>query len=458
MNRKYFFLLLAMVCIPVFAEGTPDVTIVKSVTGAIDAAASNLIMPKAILWLSSLMGIQFILTNIGLIKSGADLEAIFGKLFGSLLWFGFCYYVIENGPDFINSVGIDILNTFAPNLPGPGSIITATLALCSTLLAAIAITGTSVVGTGNSAVANVLILVMLTVFSVGMFMAIKILMISLELALVVMLSPLSFSLLGLNALKDQGIAPFKSLISLAYRIILLGILCTAFTEVVATAGDQLSSIEWTNPTQWGDGLKIILSILCAYPVIAYFVYKSDSIAATLASGSTNMGTADVASAAAAGAAAGAAVMTGGASAVSGTTRGGQSMGNFMNGLMNGGGSVSNASSTGAGQSPAGPAPTRPTMSLGGAAPTASNKPPSRSTTPASSGGNPTPKTENAGSANQNASIGGSSPDLEKKLENLTDAMNNQGKKGFKDRVSDVNDHIAREQASTHISINTHPSD
>ena len=75
MNRKYFFLLLAMVCIPVFAEGTPDVTIVKSVTGAIDAAASNLIMPKAILWLSSLMGIQFILTNIGLIKSGADLEA-----------------------------------------------------------------------------------------------------------------------------------------------------------------------------------------------------------------------------------------------------------------------------------------------------------------------------------------------------------------------------------------------
>ena len=234
MNRKYFFLLLAMVCIPVFAEGTPDVTIVKSVTGAIDAAASNLIMPKAILWLSSLMGIQFILTNIGLIKSGADLEAIFGKLFGSLLWFGFCYYVIENGPDFINSVGIDILNTFAPNLPGPGSIITATLALCSTLLAAIAITGTSVVGTGNSAVANVLILVMLTVFSVGMFMAIKILMISLELALVVMLSPLSFSLLGLNALKDQGIAPFKSLISLAYRIILLGILCTAFTAVSYT--------------------------------------------------------------------------------------------------------------------------------------------------------------------------------------------------------------------------------
>ena len=458
MNRKSLFILLAIACMPVLAQDTPDVTIVKSVTAAIDAAAGNLIMPKAIAWLSSLMAIQFFLTNFGLIKSGADLEAVFGKLIGSLAWFGFCFYLLSNGPDYINSVGINILNTFAPNLPGPGSIITATLALCSTLLAAIAITGTSVVGTGNSAVANVLILVMLTVFSVGMFMAIKILMLSLELALVVMLSPLSFSLLGLNALKDQGIAPFKSLISLAYRIILLGILCAAFTEVVATAGNQLSSIEWTNPAQWGDGLKIILSILCAYPVIAYFVYKSDSIAATLASGSTNMGTADVATAAAAGAAAGAAAMTGGASAVAGATRGGQSMGNFMKGLMGGGGSVNNASSNGAGPSAVGPAPSRPAMSLGNTAPTPSNKPPSRSTAPGSNAGSTTPKTGNAGGSNQNASIGGSNSDLEKKLDNLTDAMSSQGKKGFKDRVSDVNDHIAREQASTHISINTNQSD
>src|SRR5690606_6223320 len=251
MNRQLLGLLLAVVSMPALAQTTPDVSIVNAITGAIDNAAGGSIMPKAIAWLSSLMALQFVLTNFALLKSGADIEAVFGKLIGSFAWFGFCFYLISNGPDFINSVGIDLLNTFAPNLPGPGSIIASTLGLCSTLLVAIAVTGTSVVGPGNSAVANALILAMLVVFSVGMFMAIRILMVTLGLALVVMLSPLSFSLLGLNALKDQGIAPLKSLISLAYRIILLGIVCAAFTEVAAFASKQLSSIEWTTPSLWG---------------------------------------------------------------------------------------------------------------------------------------------------------------------------------------------------------------
>lgn len=458
MKQKALFILLALGCMPVLAQDTPDITIVKSVTAAIDAAAANLIMPKAILWLSSLMAIQFVITNIGLIKNGADLEAIFGKLCGSFLWFGFCFYLIDNGPDYINSVGINILDTFAPNLPSPGSIITATLLLCSSLLGAIVVTGTSVVGTGNSAIANVLILAMLTIFSVGMFMAIKILLLSLELALVVMLSPLSFAFLGLNALKDQGIAPFKSLISLGYRIILMGILCAAFVQVADSSGNQLSSVEWTSPSEWGNILKIILANVCAYPIIAYFVYKSDSIAASLASGSTNMGTADVATAAAAGAAAGAAVMTGSAGAASGAARGGQSMGDFMKGMLGGGGSVNNASSYGAGAPATGPAPTRPSMSLGSSAPTTSNKAPSRPPSSPGSVNAAQPRNGLGSTSEQGASIGGSSPSLEKKLDNLTDAMSTQGKKGFKERVSDVNDHIAREQASTHISINTHQSD
>ena len=487
MNRKSLVLLLAMLSMmPALAQVTPDISIVGAVTAAIDNAAANLIMPKAIAWLSALVGLQFVLTNFGLLKSGADIEAIFGKLIGSLAWFSFCFFLLTNGPDFINSVGISLLNTFAPNLPGPGSIITATLALCSTLLAAIAITGTSVVGTGNSAVANVLILVLLTVFSVGMFMAVKILMLTLELALVVMLSPLSFSLLGLNALKDQGIAPLKSLISLAYRIILMGILCAAFSQVAATAGVQLSSIKWANPTEWGDALKIILSSLAAYPIIAYFIYKSDSIAATLASGTTNMGTADVASAAAIGAAAGAAATTGGASLATGAGAAKQSMGDWMSSKMGSASQISNASNRGLGPAPVGPAPQNPKLSLPSGS--GANRPPKRSdfempATQTGAGSSPTsggsaprmPASQPAedyaatssksapGGSDQNASIGGSNvggsnSDLEKKLENLTDAMSSQGKKGFKDRAKDVNDHIAREQATTHISVNTHNSD
>lgn len=544
-SKAVVLVALALASMPALAQATPDISIVNTITTAISAASGKLIMPKAIVWLSSLMALQFVLTNVSLLKSGSDIEAVFSKLIGSFAWFGFCAYLLNNGPDFIDSVGHDLLNTFATNLPSPGSIITATLSLCTTLLAAIVITGTSVIGNGNSAVANVLIIVLLTVFSVGMFMAIKILMISLELALVVMLSPLSFSLLGLNALKDQGIAPLKSLISLAYRIILLGILCAAFSEVENTVGIQLKSIAWSNPTQWGDALKIIFSMLCAYPIIAYFVFKSDAIAASLASGTTNLGTADVASAAAIGASAGAAVATGGASVAAGATNTAQSMGEFMKGLVgSGGASLSNASSNGAGSSSVGLAPQKPSMSIGasgasGPTPPSSsgsathsmvNKPPVRPTpVSAESNARPNGSGSNVGSrslmpeqslaarsaVNQSPSNGkeivdslnslpgrsansqagtsatsspenggapangvssvesaagsfanagiaganGPSTSLEQQVGDLVQTLNRpRDKKGVTDHLSELNQHVALEQASTHVSVNTHHSD
>jgi type IV secretion system protein TrbL len=356
--RSCFLLcFLAFVHSAAFAA-VDDVTIVNTVNKAMGSVAAQSIMPQAILWLSSLVGLQFIITNFALIKSGADIENVFGKLIGSLAWFSFCFYMLTNGPDFLDSVGTGIMNKFFKDVPSPGSIIASTLGLCATLLTAIGVTGTSVVGTGNSAIANVLVACMFIIFSIGMYMAIKIMMISLELGLVVMLSPLSFSFLGLNALKDQGIAPLKSLISLVYRTILLGVICSAFKEVSDTASTQLLAVTWGDPLTWGKGLKSIMSMLCAYPVIAYLAYKSDSIASSLASGSTSMGPGDVASAAAAGAAAGAAIGAGSTSVVGAAAKGPQAMGDVIKGMMSGG-SVANASSRGAGgQSPAGDAPRR----------------------------------------------------------------------------------------------------
>lgn len=358
---------------------TPDVSIANTVTQSITLAANGL-MSQAIIWLSSLIALQFIITNFNVLKSGGDIEAVMAKFIGSMAWFSFCFYVLANGPDFIDSVGNGILTKFAPNIPSPGSIIESTLAMCTTFMFAIVVTGTSVVGTGNSAVANVLVISMFFIFSVGMYMAIKILMLSLELALIVMLAPLSFSLLGLNALKDQGIAPLKSLISLIYRIILLGIICASFSRVSQVAGTQLTSVDWTNPTDWGKALTVVMSMLVSFPVLVYLVYKSDSIASSLAGGSTSMGPGDVATAAAAGAAAGAAVATGGASTVGATGRAAQGMGDVIKSIL-GGGSISNASSSGfGGQAAAGEAPRRSaSMSLpsaqgqGSGAPTRTNQ-------------------------------------------------------------------------------------
>lgn len=336
------------------AATPPDVSIASTVTDAIQKAASGSLLSTALTWLSCFVGLQFIITNLGLLKSGADLEAIIGKFLGSMLWFGVCFYIFKNGPDFIDSVGHDILEKFAPDIPGPGTIITATLGISTTLVAAI-----FAIGAVHTAVANLLIYIVLIVFGVGMYLAIKVMMLSLELGLIVMLSPLSFSFLGLNALKDQGIAPFKSLISLVYRIILLGIIYGAFDQVIAVCGHNLADIAWKNPLAWPGAINVIMSMLCAFPVIGFLVYKSDSIASSLASGATNLGAADVASAAAAGAAAGAAVgsASGGALNLPGKTV--QSVGDAMKNMM-GGGSVSNASPKGfGGESPMSDAPRRP---------------------------------------------------------------------------------------------------
>lgn len=450
---------------------TPDISIINTVNEAIKLASTS-IMPLALQWLGGFMALQFVITNYTLLKSDGDMAAMFAKLLGILLWFMFCIFVIQNGAGFIDSVGNGILTKFASDLPSPGSVIAATLSICSAILIGIAATGTSIAGIGNSSVAMVLVYILFFIFAVGSFMAIKLIMLQIELGLVVMMAPLSFSFLGLNALRDQGIAPFKSLISLIYRIVLLGIVFTAFSKVIETTGVQLDAYSWKNPLDWGSKIQLIFAMLFAYPICAYLVWKSDSIASSLASGSTNMGTGDVASAAAAGAALGAAAGAGGSSVGDAAAKSGQSMSEVMKKLN--AGSVSNDSPTGAGgaeQKTVGTAPPPPPkaaeMSLAqlrshpsAIANQAKNTSGSASSPSASGSGSasPGPSSSPASNNSGSAGIGGASSATDQKLDKLMETMGQPNKPGFKDRLANANDHVAKEQAATHVSINTHHTD
>ncbi|MDP2267598.1 MAG: hypothetical protein Q8K46_00370, partial [Deltaproteobacteria bacterium] len=312
---------------------------------------------------------------------------------------------------------------------------------------------------------NLLVIVLVTLFSVGMYMAIKVFMITLELGLIVMLAPLSFSFLGMNALKDQGIAPFKALISLAYRIILMGIIYSAFSKVSSVSAEYLHDIVWYNPLKWPYAINVIMSMLCAFPMIAFLLYKSDSIASSLASGGTSMGGGDVAAAAAAGAAAGAAVGSGSA-AVGNAPK---AMSEVLSGMMNSG-TVKDATQgmgTG-GMNPVdlkSPAVREPSPSLG---PTNSHGAPIRPTTDAksSSGGakEQSPATSTSGASSpkdstgsgQNAGIGGAGSKMEENLGKLVDHLSNQkpNEKTFGDHLSNVNQHVANESTTTHVQIST----
>lgn len=100
---------------PLPASASIDI-VQTAISNVIDNSVGKL-QDLAILWLSSFVLIQFLITNLGLLKSGADFEAIWGKFLGSLLWFGFCFYVVTNGSGFIKNVGNEFFTT-AGNITG----------------------------------------------------------------------------------------------------------------------------------------------------------------------------------------------------------------------------------------------------------------------------------------------------------------------------------------------------
>lgn len=474
--KKLMALLLGLMPLVAFGAPTADPMSAISIVMAAMAPAAGILKTHAVTWLGGFVLIQFVITNFALLKSGADLDGMVAKLIGSLAWFGFCYFLLENGPSFIKGVGGMFFGLFGAGLPDPGVIILTTTVI-SSILAGLAISVGLVDGTGG----QLILYFLLFVFGTGMFFAIKIFMIQLELGLIVMLSPLSFSLLGLNALKDQGIAPLKSLISLAYRIILMGVILTAFTEVSDVLIELLKGMSAADMVTKGIGTVISTALggVGAYAILGYLLYKSDSIAASLAGGSTNMGTADVASSVASGVAAGMAVGASSTALSNAASKSGNSMADSLKAMRNEMG-VMNAGGTGSGSASQDNA-SFGLNSLGGDAPKSSSKEPNISekdlrtmaqdkgvsavsTTPDSATKSST-STSSQKAQSGNAIAGGiesgNSSELGKQLGQLVDQMSKQqgsSKPGARDRLSNLNDHISKEQAATHVSVNTHNTD
>ena len=371
------------------------------------APAINKLTSQAISWLGVFATLQFFITNYNLLKTDGDIQSVVAKMFAAVGWVGVVLYIINHGPQFIQAVGDQMFGVVGLDLPSPGNIIGKTIGVTATL-AALALGVGSIPFVGGTA-GQLLLYVALGVLAIGMYFAFKIFMLQLELGLIAMLSPLSFSFLGLNTLKDQGIAPFKALLSLTYRIILMTVILAGFNEVSDIVSNTLSGInvDIFKGSGVGEVTNVILLGLGAYMLLGYLTFKSDAIAATLAGGSTSMGAGDVAQAAAAGAAVGAAVATGGAALTGTAGKAPTAMSSFMDKLM-GRGSVSNASSMGSGGDapsftpPVAPPTASPALSISG--PLAEGAPASSSPKGAQSGPASGPAKPNVASGRYGADL------------------------------------------------------
>ncbi|WP_304350896.1 hypothetical protein [Comamonas testosteroni] len=333
-----------------FAQAISSDTVLDLIKDAMGPAISRL-TSTAISWLGVFAVIQFVITNYGVLKSDGDIQTVIAKLFASLTWIGVCLYIINNGPDFIQGVGDEMMGIVGFQLPSASGIITQTVKI-SAVVATVAVGASITPGVGDT-IGQLLLYIAIGLLVVGLLFAFKVFMLQLELGLIALLAPLSFAFLGLSTLKDQGIAPFKSLLSFTYRVIILTVILSAFGKVSDAVVDTLSSISAATIIANGLGniVDTVLAAMGAYLLLAFLVWKSDGIASSMASGSTSLGNSDIASAAAAGAAAGAVVASAGAAAAGGAAQAPQSMANFMSGL-NGGGSIKNAGGMGGGGSPA----------------------------------------------------------------------------------------------------------
>lgn len=320
----------------------------------------------AISWLGVFAVIQFVITNYGLLKSDGDLQAVIAKATASITWIGVCLYIINNGPEFIQGVGDEMMGIVGFDLPSASGVIAQTVKL-SSITAGIAVAASAAPFIGDT-LGTLILYVALGLLIVGLLFAFKVFMLQLELGLIALLAPLSFAFLGLSTLKDQGIAPFKSLLSFSYRAIILTVILSAFGQINDALSDAISNISVSTIKSQGIGnvIEIILSSMGAYILLAFLVWKSDSLASSLASGSTSLGNSDIASAAAAGAAAGAVVASGGAAAAAGAGKAPQAMSDFMSSLS-GGGSIKNVGGMGGGGASPTPfvPPTPPSMSRTG---------------------------------------------------------------------------------------------
>lgn len=473
----------------------------------------------AVKWLSAFILLQFFITNFVALKSGGEIDSVFYKFIGSIAWFSICFIIMDNGAQFLSDVSGGFFTTAAEIAGGGGNFDTADILDKGAYTANSLITNVTNAASFVSLIPAVVIagLLSIVIMGVAAVIAFKLFIIKIEVMLLVMMAPLSFAFLGLNTMKDQGIAPFKSLISLMYRIILLAVIMSAMDSVGKNLHTVIASVD---STSFVSGMwQSLFGAVVAFALLGYLAYKSDAMAANLSSGSTSLGTSDVASSAALGAAVGAAIATGGVASAGAAASGGKSMSDVMKSMMGGsGGGASDASGgRGAGGSgPVGQPPAKPAnMSTSGAWGSSSGGAPrlpetdgvssgpspaeiaavgstgAGNTAPAnsaagggapmqsesgsgaggsSSGGAPVQDTAkpngsspaetaagggNAGSG-ATAGIGGTGSTLEANLGKLVDQMSQQNapkKPGLKDHLSNVNQQAIHERANVSVSIN-----
>lgn len=318
-------------CVPVvaWAYDTPSDLVGNALTAS-TTTIMNQLQTLAIRLLFSFLVLQWVIDGYGMLGTDTDVSALIPKLAKAILWGMFCLWLLSESAsgDGLSNLGhfmrstVDFFLLKASEWAGVngGSFDTADIleiglvAYGKITIAVVKSTATNAVNLAAAVALPGLTFVMaLMVFATSMiilaccaYIALKVFMVKLQIAIFICMSPLSVAMLGLKGLREQGFAPLKATLGLIYRIIILA----AIVSTLKVVGDNFASIiDSQGVGIIKDVWTPILGGLFGFLLLAFLTHKADELASSLASGSITMGTGDLASSVATGVAAG---MAGGA--------------------------------------------------------------------------------------------------------------------------------------------------
>ena len=211
--------------------------------------------------------IQFAIRNHKAAFTIDDPKQLLAKLVFPIIWLGFLFYLINNSYPVLNAIFSSFLQLGKIAAGGvdlqPGNIMWNGIALQNNMVKAYNDATGASDGLMNAfkyffpsmMLSVACLLILLSFFLIALATAIA----TLEFYLILAAAPIAFAMGGLDALKQSSIAPLQTMLSIGYRLIILGVIVgvmngqlmtwhTSFKAVTASNMTPICCLLYTSPS------------------------------------------------------------------------------------------------------------------------------------------------------------------------------------------------------------------
>jgi len=293
-NRRRFlyllFLALAGLLFSTFVFAADDVF--PEMSAQMQKSASdvaNKLVPYAVRLVGVLFIIQFAIRNHKAAFTIDDPKQLLAKLVFPIIWLGFLFYLINNSYPVLNAIFSSFLQLGKIAAGGvdlqPGNIMWNGIALQNNMVKAYNDATGASDGLMNAfkyffpsmMLSVACLLILLSFFLIALATAIA----TLEFYLILAAAPIAFAMGGLDALKQSSIAPLQTMLSIGYRLIILGVIVGVMNGQLMTWHTSFKAVTASNMTPiW------VVVFGCMLGAVAAF--SAGKIAGALASGQSNI--------------------------------------------------------------------------------------------------------------------------------------------------------------------------